>query len=95
MLGLARRAMAELAVERLLPAELELNLAAVAVGFVLCVEMLVLLVHAVRRARLPLADARSLIAAALGVVFAHSGAYGKGSCVVGKVRSGETCAWEC
>ena len=65
VLRLTRGAVAELAIERLGPAELVLHLAAVAVGLVLCVKVLVLLVHAVRRAGFPLADARSLLAAAL------------------------------
>jgi hypothetical protein len=57
MLGLAGGAMAQLAVERLLPAELVLDLAAVAVGLVLDIKVLVLVVDAVGWALLPLGNA--------------------------------------
>jgi len=69
MLRLARGAMAQFAVQRLPPTELELHFAAVAVGFVFDVEVLVLLVHAVRGTLLPLRDTRRRLAAAL--VFIH------------------------
>jgi uncharacterized transporter YbjL len=70
MLSLAGRAVAELAVERLAAAQLVLDLAAVAVGCVLGVEVLSLVVHAVGRALLPLGDAGGRLAAAL--VLIHS-----------------------
>jgi hypothetical protein len=54
MLRLARGAMAQFTVQRLPPTQLELHIAAVAVGFVLDVEVVVLLVDAVRGALLPL-----------------------------------------
>lgn len=70
MLCLAGRAVAELAVERLAAAQLVLDLAAMAVGRVLGVEVVDLLVHAVGRALLPLGDAGGRLAAAL--VLVHS-----------------------
>jgi hypothetical protein len=54
VLGLARGAMAQLAVEGLPPAELVLDLAAVAVGLVLDVKVLAVLVDAVRGTLFPL-----------------------------------------
>jgi hypothetical protein len=68
VLGLAGCAMAELAVERLPPTELILHFSAMAVGFVLDVKVLHVLVDAVRRALLPLGDARRRLAAALVLV---------------------------
>ena len=71
MLCLAGCAVAELAVERLAAAQLVLDLAAVAVGCVLDVEVVELpVVHAVRRALLPLRDAGGRLAAAL--ILVHS-----------------------
>jgi hypothetical protein len=54
VLGLASGAMAQLAVEGLPPAELVLDLAAVAVGLVLDVKVLAVLVDAVRGTLFPL-----------------------------------------
>lgn len=53
MLRLAGRAMAELAVQGLLPAQLVLHLSAVAVGFIAGLELVIRLMDAVRRALLP------------------------------------------
>lgn len=61
VLGLASRAMAQLAVQRLLPAQLVLHLAAVAARLVQGFEVLVRLVHAVWRAELPLSGGWSLL----------------------------------
>lgn len=54
MLGLAGRAMAQLAVQRLFPAQLVLDPATVAVRLILDVKLVVLLVYPVWRALLPL-----------------------------------------
>lgn len=69
MLGLASGAMAQLAVERLSPAQLVLDLAAMAVGLVFDVEVLALVVDAVGWALLPFGDASRRLAAAL--IFIH------------------------
>jgi len=55
---LTRRAVAELGRQRLLPAQLEAHLAAVAAALVPGVEVLVVPVDLVRRPRLPVVDAR-------------------------------------
>ena len=70
MLCLAGGTMAKLAVKRLAAAQLVLDLAAVAVGRVLCLKVVGLLVNGVGSALLPLGDTRGRIAAAL--VFVHS-----------------------
>lgn len=64
MLRLARRAMAKLAIQRLLPAQLVLHLPAVAVGFVSSLELVVRLMDAVGRALLP------VVSGALGLLLA-------------------------
>ena len=73
MLRLASGAMAELAVQRLPPVQLVLDLAAMAVGLVLYVEIVLLVVHAVRRALLPLADSGRRLAAGLILIHSDSG----------------------
>jgi hypothetical protein len=70
MLRLTRRAMAQLAIQRLLPANLILDLPAMAIGLIQRIELLVVLVDAIRRALLPRRDARCALAAAL--VLVHS-----------------------
>jgi hypothetical protein len=70
VLRLARGAMAQLAVQRLPPTQLVLDLAAVAVGLILDVEVRAIVVDLVRGARLPLADASRRLAA--GLIFIHS-----------------------
>jgi hypothetical protein len=60
--------MAQLAIQRLFPAQLVLDLATMAIGLVLDVEIVRLLVDAVRRALLPLGDSRSGFAASLVLV---------------------------
>ena len=74
MLCLAGGAVAELAVEGLAAAQLVLDLAAVAVGRVLGLEVVGLLVDGVGGALLPLGDARGRLAAAL--VLVHSSCCG-------------------
>jgi hypothetical protein len=71
MLGLASCAMAQFTVQRLPPAQLVLDLSAVAIGLVFDVEVLVLVMHFVGCALLPLGDACRRLAAAL--VFVHVG----------------------
>ena len=74
MLCLAGCAMAELAVERLAAAQLVFDLAAVAVGRVLDIEVVdLLVVHAVGRALLPLGDASRRLAAALILIHSSGG----------------------
>lgn len=78
MLCLTGGAVAELAVERLAAAQLVFNLAAVAVGCVLGVEVVGLLMDGVGRTLLPLGDAGRRLAAAL--VFVHSSYCGGEAC---------------
>jgi hypothetical protein len=56
MLRLTSRAMAQLAVQRLLSTQLVLNLSAMAVGFIFDREVLIRFVDLVRSSLLPLAD---------------------------------------
>ena len=71
MLCLAGCAVAQLAVERLAAAQLVLDLAAMAVGCVLDIEVVdLLVVHAVRRSLLPLRNTSRRLAAAL--ILVHS-----------------------
>jgi hypothetical protein len=94
MLRLTRRAMTQLAIQRLPSTKLILDFPAVTIRFVLDVKVLVLLVHVVRRTLFPLRDARRLLAAVL--VFSHFGKGGAEAGVVSrKVRSEQACAGEC
>lgn len=75
MLRLTRSAVTQLRVKRLLPAKLVLNLAAMAIGLVSDFEV-GFLVHAVRRALLPLAVALGALidgVLVLGLVGIHEG----------------------
>lgn len=73
MLCLACSTVAELAVERLAAAQLVLDLAAVAVGCVLDIEILSLVVDAVWRTLLPLGDTGGGLAAALILIHSACG----------------------
>lgn len=70
MLRLTSRAMTQFTIQRLPPAQLILDFSAMAVRLILDVEVVGLVVHAVRRALLPLGDACGRLAAAL--IFIHS-----------------------
>lgn len=85
--------LAQLAIQRLFPRKLVLDLAAMAIGLVLDVELLVVLVYTVRGALLPLGDPRRRLAASLVLVHGD-GSRGKGSCAV-EVRSKQSGAREC
>jgi hypothetical protein len=69
VLRLASCAMAQFAVQGLSPAQLILDLSAVAIGLVFDVEVLVFVMHLVGCALLPLGDACRRLAAAL--IFTH------------------------
>jgi len=66
MLRLASGAMAQLAVQRLLTAQLVVHLATMAAGLIADLEVLIRLMDLVRRLRLPLVDASR---AGLGIGF--------------------------
>jgi hypothetical protein len=83
MLRLTRRAMAQFTIQRLASTELILDLAAVTIRLVLHIKVLILLVYTVRRALLPLRNARRLLATVL--IFGHSDSR-CGECVSREVR---------
>lgn len=73
MLRLARRAMTQLAPERLSPADLELDFLAMAAAVVQGLEVVVAVVHEIRGAFLPLGDALCALATALVLVHVNLG----------------------
>lgn len=79
MLRLASRAVAQLAIQRLFATQLVLNLAAVACSLVASLEVVVLIVHLVRRAELPVVQ--TLLALLVDLVRIHAaGESADGSC---------------